>query len=70
MKQNIINRSGKEFTPDHWDAIVNMMDDEIREDLHSKLAPCTDQVFFTAYEDAHEAKYGEEWELSKRNPQW
>ena len=26
-----------------FDAAVNMMDDEIREELHNKLAPCTDQ---------------------------
>lgn len=68
--KTITNRAGKEFGIDHWDAIANLMDDEIREELHSKLAPCTEQKFFTAYEDAHELKYGEEWELSKRNPQW
>ena len=40
------------------------------EQLHEDLAPCTDQEFFTAYEKAHAAKYGEEWELSKANPIW
>lgn len=33
-----------------------------------ELAPCTEQEFFTAYEKAHEAKFGEAWELSKPNP--
>ena len=51
-------------------ASVALMDDEIRETLHRGLAPCTEQEFFTAYEKAHEAKYGEEWELSKSNPTW
>ena len=46
------------------------MDDEICEELHNLLAPCSDQEFFSAYEKAHEKKYGEEWELSKENPCW
>ena len=69
IKENIImkviNKNGTEI---YYDAAVELMDDEIREDLADKLAPCTEQEFFTAYEAAHEAKYGEEWELSKENP--
>lgn len=53
-----------------FESAVQLMDDEIREKLHFDLAPCTDQEFFTAYEKAHEEKYGEEWELSKENPVW
>lgn len=37
---------------------VALMDDDIREQLHDQLAPCTDQAFFSAYEKAHEAKHG------------
>lgn len=51
-----------------YDVAVSLMDDEIREALHMKLAPCTEQEFFTAYENAHMEKFGEEWELSKQNP--
>ena len=51
-----------------WDYIAAMMDDELREQLHKELSPCNNQKFFTAYEDAHEKKFGEEWELSKSNP--
>ena len=48
---------------------VNFMDDEIRESLSNELSPCTDQEFFTAYEKAHAATYGEsDWEFSKPNP--
>ena len=61
----VINKSGTEI---NWDAAIALMDDDIREALHDELAPCTEQEFFTAYEAAHEAKYGEEWELSKDNP--
>lgn len=46
-----------------FDAIVNMMDDEIREELHNELAPCTDQEFVDAYIEAHKAKYGEQFEI-------
>lgn len=64
---NVINQHGREL---NFDAAVILMDDEIRESLHTKLAPCTDQQFFDAYAKAHEKKFGEEWELAKANPQW
>jgi hypothetical protein len=32
-----------------WEAIVNMMDDEIREQVHMELAPCTDEEFLARY---------------------
>jgi hypothetical protein len=51
-------------------AATELMDDDIRERLHRQLSPCTPQEFFTAYEAVHEAAYGEEWELSKKNPTW
>lgn len=54
----------------NFDAAIEGMNDEIREDLNLELAPCTDQEFFTAYEKAHAKKFGEEWELSKSNPVW
>ncbi len=53
-----------------FDAAVNLMNDDIREKIHAKLAPCTEQEFFTAYEKAHREKFGEDWELSKPNPTW
>jgi len=59
------NMNGTEI---EFDAAVEMMDDEIRERLANKLAPCSDQEFFSAYEQAHLEEFGEEWELSKSNP--
>lgn len=48
-----------------FDAAVNLMDDEIREDLHNKMAPCTDQEFLDAYVQAHAAKFdGEEFQVA------
>lgn len=53
-----------------YDNVVYMMDDDLREELHIKLSPCTAQEFFTAYEEAHEERFGEMWELSKKNPMY
>lgn len=61
----VINKNGAEID---FDAAVQLMDDDVREAVHDELAPCTEQEFFTAYETAHFAKFGEEWELSKSNP--
>lgn len=33
----------------YWDAIVNLMDDDIREEVHSLLAPCTKKEFLREY---------------------
>lgn len=52
----------------YYDAAVELMDDDLREKLAATYAYDTEQAFFTAYEQAHAAKYGEEWELSKANP--
>jgi hypothetical protein len=61
------NTNGKAID---FEAAVNLMDDEIRETLANDGNERTEQEFFWAYEKAHEAKYGEEWELSKANPVW
>ena len=61
----VLNMNGKEI---YYEQAVELMDDELREELCMELAPCSEQEFFTAYEKAYEAKYGEEWELSKANP--
>ena len=54
-----INDKSRDF-----DAAVMLMDDEIREDLHSKMAPCDEQEFMDAYCAAHKAKYGEDFEVN------
>ena len=51
-----------------YETAVQLMDDDLREELHANLAPCTNQKFFEAYCEAYEEKYGEEWELAKKNP--
>ena len=61
----VINVNSAEI---NFEAAVELMDDELREQIADDIAPCTEQAFFSAYEAAHAAKYGEEWELSKANP--
>lgn len=56
----VTNANGKEID---YEYAVEMMDDEIREDLHMQLAPCTEQEFYSAYEQAHLAKYGTPFEI-------
>ena len=56
----VIDQNDKEID---FTTAVNLMDDEIREELHAEMAPCTDQEFFDAYLDRHYAKYGEEFTI-------
>lgn len=43
---------------------VEFMNDEIREELHSKLSPCTDQKFLSAYAKAHFKKFNKSFEFT------
>ena len=60
---NVINMNCTEI---NYEAAVELMDDELRESICGTVY--SEQEFFTAYEKAHDEKYGEEWELSKENP--
>ena len=33
----------------NWDAIVNLMDDNIREKVHFEMAPCAEEAFLQRY---------------------
>jgi hypothetical protein len=44
-----------------YEGAVMLMDDEIREDLHTQASDWTEQEFMNAYCAAHLAKYGEEF---------
>lgn len=47
-----------------FDACVNLMDDDIREDLHMEMAgECNEQEFLDAYCERHLEKFGEEFEV-------
>ena len=47
--------------PVDFEAAVNMMDDDLREELHAELAPCTEQEFFKTYAARHAEKFGEDF---------
>lgn len=48
---------------ENWEATTALMDDEIREEIHAKLAPCTKEEFLRAYMEAHEEEFGEEFDI-------
>lgn len=61
----VINSYGTEI---NYNAAVLLMDDELREEVHADLAPCTEQEFFDEYARRHAERFGEIWEMDKRNP--
>ena len=46
MRKMVVNEYGVEVD---FEVAVMYMDDEIREEIHNELAPCTDQEFFDEY---------------------
>lgn len=56
--KNMVNVNGNEVS---MDAAVMLMDDEIREAIHSDIAPCTEQEFVDEYCKRHLEKYGEDF---------
>lgn len=49
--EDIINLSeeDKDYIISHWDNLANLMDNELREELHSDIAPCTELEFLSEY---------------------
>lgn len=47
-----------------WDAIVNAMDEDIRELVHMELAPTTDIEFLERYMELHKERYGQDFEIN------
>lgn len=62
----VVNKNGYEID---FDAAIMYMDDEIVEKLNIVMPyECTEQGFFTVYEEEHKKLTGEEWFLSGSNP--
>lgn len=57
--ESLINEDG---SVKNWESIVNLMDDEIREDIAS-AGYDTEAEFLEAYCAAHMEKYGEEFSI-------
>ena len=56
----VVNEDGDVI---YYEYAVAMMDDDLREELHSKLAPCLEQEFFNEYCRAHRKKFNEDFIL-------
>lgn len=54
----VVDSDGNEYD---WDTVVSCMNDDIREQIHREIAPCSNQEFFDAYVKAHREKFGEEF---------
>ena len=63
----VVNAHGTKLD---FDAAVNLMDDEVREIVHSHPEELTPQGFFEMYCQAHWLHFNEDFELTKRNPTW
>lgn len=56
----IIDQNGNKID---YEAAVSLMDDNICEELHGEIAPCTDQEFYDAYCEQHKEVYKEEFRV-------
>jgi hypothetical protein len=52
-----------QLIPENYPAAVSLMDDEIREDVHADLAPCSDARFLWEYCNRHQEKYGKPFDI-------
>jgi hypothetical protein len=47
----------------YYNAAENMMDDELREEIHREMAPCKAQEFLDEYVKRHEARFKERFDI-------
>lgn len=47
-----------------WDTIVHYMDDDVREKLHIKYAPCSEEKFLKEYVVAHYRKFKQWFDIN------
>jgi hypothetical protein len=48
MRKTVVNEYGVNID---YDLSVSFMDDDLREEIHGDLAPCTDQQFLTSMQN-------------------
>lgn len=46
-----------------FETAVELMDDDLREEIHHELAPCEQQKFYDEYCARHMAKFGMEFNV-------
>lgn len=47
----------------YFDVALELMDDDLREQIHAEIAPCTEEEFLREYEKRHFAKYGVDFQI-------
>jgi hypothetical protein len=60
-KKPIYFPSGKELY--NWEHAVELMDDDLREQIHTHLVCCTKQKFFDIYCKLHYEKFGSNFDI-------
>lgn len=60
-KAAVVNAGCNTTSVHHIDLIASYMDDEIREQVHHELAPCTAQEFVDRYCELYKEKFGEDF---------
>ena len=58
MRITITDDDGNEID---YNTAVGFMRDDLREELHSELAPCTEQQFFDRYVEEHNKRFDEDF---------
>lgn len=61
LERMVTKMTDRELKLKYWKSTVSLMDDEIREQVHGELAPCTNEEFLDRYEEIHFEKYGAEF---------
>ena len=51
-----------QLNPVNYNAAVALMDDDLREEIHADLSPCSEAAFLVEYAKRHEQKYGQPFE--------
>ena len=46
------------------DVVASYMDDDVREDLHAELSPCSAQAFLDRYIEEHAKKFAEDFRIN------
>jgi len=64
MYYQVNEKKVKELLKLGMDVLVNHMDDDLREQVHRELAPCTDAEFLSRYIELHKEKFGEEFDIN------
>ena len=59
-----IKEAAEELLKLGMDVLMNHMDDDLREQVHRELAPCTDKEFLVRYMELHREKFDEEFDVN------